>query len=82
MNEGTTFLKSEKEMKLRKWFWQLITLFSLNEKIFFLDFMVAKVTTRHETTMLKAGYSKQPEAKLRNFSWFWSTSLISRFASL
>lgn len=35
MNEGTTFLKSEKEMKLRKWFWQLISLFSLNENIFF-----------------------------------------------
>lgn len=37
MNEGTTFLKSEKEMKLRKWFWQLISLFSLNENIFFLQ---------------------------------------------
>lgn len=51
MNEGTTFLKSEKEMKLRKWFWQLISLFSLNKNIFFCKgLMVAKVTTRHETT--------------------------------
>lgn len=26
--------------------------------------------------MLKAGYSKQPEVRLRNFSWFWSISVF------